>query len=593
MTRGGRGPTELIGRRLAVYMLRTGAAEIYVDGERRQTLGDVPATRDGRTATPVHLSFTQPLALTITKKRHVIAVRFASRDLARFRRVDMLGGFSLSFADFEEGERFWEAENRYAFNLNFCFIGATGALALLHLLLFAFYRGRRENLYYGLSAIGAAGISVGTIVFSTMASTVSVFLFGYGLFGAAIAISCTFLVRYAYEVFLPRVPRTFKVVAAVGALVVLTAWTLPRWGLYGITGLMFLELLRVLVVGLIRRLEGAWIIAIGGAFFAGCAVLTMLADLGLWVPNMLYMYGSLGFMVSISIHLARGFARDKHELVAQLERNKELSEQALTQQRQAHEERQAALTELLAGVVHEVNSPVGALTSMAEASARCGKKIDTVLSEAGSIEEARVDPSLQKALQVLVDSAEGATEARRRITRLVQSLSLFTGLDKARLRAADIHDGIESALDLLAPRMEGRITVVKDLGELPRILCFASELSQAFAHLIKNACDAIDGAGTIRIRTSVAAIDGIEHAKVEIVDDGAGVSDELLSHLFDFRISREGERVRMGMGLKLCRVIMDKHRGSIHARRNNDRGMTFTLQLPVDGTELRESASGS
>ena len=135
--------------------------------------------------------------------------------------------------------------------------------------------------------------------------------------------------------------------------------------------------------------------------------------------------------------------------------------------------------------------------------------------------------------------------------------------------------------------MDGRISVERDYGELPPILCYASELNRVFAGLLHNACDAIEGQGTIRVSTAHEG--GL--ARIAFCDDGQGMSEDQLQTLFDFRISRDGGgRARMGMGLKVARAVMDKHGGAIHARRNEGPGMTFTLELPLDGSPLAESA---
>ncbi len=558
-----------------------------MDGVRRFVHDDVAAARDGR-SDALHLFFLPADLLSLSAGRHLIAVRYASANAQRARRIGFFGGFTLSFTRAAEGLPYWEAHGRYAFNLNFLFVGATGALALLHLLLFAFYRGRRENLFFGLAGWGCVGISVGTLFFS-LADDLSTFMVGIYLFSGSIVFASLFLLRHAYEVFLGRVPRYYWGMVVVGVAVGAGTWYLPRFGVYIFCGLAFAEMLRVLTVGLVRRVDGAWIIGAGGGIAVACTALTILGDLRLlWLPNMLYLYGFLVMMVSLSIHLARGFAKDKRDLEAQLARNDELAAEALAQQERAHAERRAALGELLAGVAHEINSPLGALTSVSEVSARCGQKIDAVLQDAPSLERAREHPRLRKALKVLEQSGAAATEAAQRITGLVGSLAEFTGLDKAELRRVDLQQGIESALTLLLPRMEGRISVERDYGELPPILCYASELNQVFAGLVQNACDAIEGPGTIRIVTSCEG--GL--ARVAFCDDGPGMSEAQLETLFDFRISREGgRRARMGLGLKVAQAVMDKHGGAIHARRNEGPGMTFRLELPLDGSPLAEVAS--
>ena len=403
-------PAELGGEELALHLIRLGALEIYVDGARRFIHDDVAAARDGRSHA-LHLHFLPADRLSLGTGRHLIAVRYASPSVTWGQRIGFFGGFALSFTRAAQGLPHWEAQRRYAFNLNFLFVGATGALALLHLLLFVFYRGRRENLFFGLAGWGCVGISVGTLFFA-LADDATSFMVGIYLFSGSIVFASLFLLRHAYEVFLGRVPRYYWGLVVVGPIIAAGTFYLPRFGVYIFCGLAFAEMLRVLVMGLVRRVDGAWIIGAGGGVAVACTALTILGDLRLlWLPNMLYLYGFLVLMVSISIHLARGFGKDKRDLETQLARNDELAAEALAQQERAHAERRAALGELLAGVSHEINSPVGALTSMSEVAARCGQKIEAVLRDAASLEQAREHPRLRKALDVLNESGAAASEA--------------------------------------------------------------------------------------------------------------------------------------------------------------------------------------
>jgi two-component system NtrC family sensor kinase len=234
----------------------------------------------------------------------------------------------------------------------------------------------------------------------------------------------------------------------------------------------------------------------------------------------------------------------------------------------------ATLGSLAAGVAHELNNPVGALTSSSDVSGRCVKKLSEALARPGTVEEARI----REALAILEENQANAQRAGRRVAKIVASLASFAGLDEAELRRVDIHQGIESALALLSHLMAERITVVREFGDTPPVLCYASELNQVFMNLLKNASEAIEGTGTVRLVTSAEG----NHVSIEISDNGKGMRKEQLRSLFDFQFSSQHQRVRVGMGLKVAYGIVQRHGGAIAVTSALGKGTTFVVTLPLD-----------
>ena len=262
------------------------------------------------------------------------------------------------------------------------------------------------------------------------------------------------------------------------------------------------------------------------------------------------------------------------ELALSLQAQREMQDQLIVS------EKMAALGSLAAGVSHEVNSPVGALNSAAEVMRFCVDRVEKGLAGAVTIEEARADQRLKRALVALRENSQNIVEAGQRVARIAHSLATFAGLDQAELRLLDLHEGLESALVLLGRKLAGKIEIRREFGDLPQILCYASEINQVLMSLLKNAVEAIPARGTIAISTEA----GDRSAAVSVRDDGVGMRPDQVSELFNFGFSRRRNRVRMGMGLKVAHAIVKKHQGELSAKRNNDgRGMTFVLRLPVDG----------
>jgi signal transduction histidine kinase len=206
------------------------------------------------------------------------------------------------------------------------------------------------------------------------------------------------------------------------------------------------------------------------------------------------------------------------------------------------------------------------------------KKLSEALARAGTVGEASSSQWMRETLVILEENQANVQRAGRRVARIVGSLASFAGLDKAELRRVDIHQGIESALTLLSHLMADRITVVREFGDTPPFLCYANELNQVFMNLLKNASDAIEGTGTIRVVTSAEG----NHVSIEISDNGKGMREEQLRSLFDFQFSSQRQQVRVGMGLKVAYRIVQKHRGTIAVTSDLGKGTTCVVTLPLD-----------
>ncbi len=274
------------------------------------------------------------------------------------------------------------------------------------------------------------------------------------------------------------------------------------------------------------------------------------------------------------------YARDirdrlKHERAIQdhateMERiNKDLRD---TQAQLVQSEKLASLGTLAAGVAHEMNSPIGAMRGNADVGARAL----VIVSEAiGKTETS--NPKLQRALSALRDTCEGNKTAVERISGIVRSLQSFARLDEAERKPVDLHEGIESALTLLRPQLTERIEVARELGELPMIECFPGRLNQVFMNLLTNAVAAIEGPGTITVRTRVAG----DQVELAFIDTGKGMPKEQLERLFDPSFRSGGGRVRAGFGLPLAFAIVSEHGGSIDVASELGKGSTFTVRLPI------------
>jgi signal transduction histidine kinase len=236
-----------------------------------------------------------------------------------------------------------------------------------------------------------------------------------------------------------------------------------------------------------------------------------------------------------------------------------------------YRDRLVALGHLVAGLAHEIHTPLGAVVSSADLLRR---RLDRLAGEPASAET--VLPDFRESVSVI---AEGA----RRIEGVVKSLRLFSRVDEAPLKEVDLHEGLDSTLELLRYRIGETIQVVKEYGRLPPVACRPDALNQVFLNLLVNAAQAIEGDGEIRVRTRR---DG-ESAVVEIEDTGVGISPDVLPRIFDLGFSTRGRGRGSGIGLALSRRIVEDHGGSIEASSTVGKGSRFTLRLPLGAAETR------
>ena len=234
-------------------------------------------------------------------------------------------------------------------------------------------------------------------------------------------------------------------------------------------------------------------------------------------------------------------------------------------------EKMAVLGLLVAGVAHEINTPMGAIHSNNDIVSRAVNKIEKAVGPAA-------DPEVARLLGILKEVCRNNEIATERIMHIVRSLKNFARLDEAERKYADIHEGIESTLMLLQYQLKMRIGIEKDFGDLPMIACHPNQLNQVFMNILVNSTQAIPNRGTIRIRTWKED----EVVKIAISDTGVGIPQEHLSKVFDPGFTTKGAGAGTGLGLSICYRIVRDHGGTIEVE-SSMTGTTFTITLPVKG----------
>jgi signal transduction histidine kinase len=166
-----------------------------------------------------------------------------------------------------------------------------------------------------------------------------------------------------------------------------------------------------------------------------------------------------------------------------------------------------------------------------------------------------------------------------RIVELVKALKTYTYMDQAPVQSVDLRKGLDNTLIILHNKLKRGVTVVREYAEdLPVIEAYASELNQVWTNIIDNAIDAMDGEGTLIVRTRQED----RWVVVEIEDSGRGIPVENQSKIFDPFFTTKGPGEGTGLGLNISRnLVVQKHKGQISVK--SEPGSTcFSIRLPMD-----------
>ncbi len=269
-----------------------------------------------------------------------------------------------------------------------------------------------------------------------------------------------------------------------------------------------------------------------------------------------------------------------------------------TQEQVIQQEKLASIGQLAAGVAHEINNPIGFVTSNLHSLHKYAKRLTDLINKQDELlaghqdeekrksakqlrKDAKLDFIIEDISELIAESLSGTD----RMKKIVQDLKSFSRVDDNITQECDINNCLESAVNIAWNELKYKTTVTKDLKPLPIISGYPQKLSQVFVNLLVNAAHAIEKKGEVIIKSWQQD----RQIYVAISDTGCGIPPENIKQIFDPFFTTKEVGKGTGLGMSIASGIIEKHGGKISVQSEVGKGTTFTIGLPAKEAESLES----
>ena len=245
-------------------------------------------------------------------------------------------------------------------------------------------------------------------------------------------------------------------------------------------------------------------------------------------------------------------------------------------------EKMASIGQLAAGVAHEINNPVGFVTSNL---GTLKEYVGTLLELAEACRAGQADEAAFRRLEFdyirddVVALLRESQEGLDRVKKIVANLKSFSHVGESEWLEADLNAGVESALSVAWHELKYKTEVVREYGTLPPVPCIAAQINQVVLNLLVNAAQAIETQGRITVRTGCDDA----WAWIEVADTGRGMPPDVQKRIFDPFFTTKPVGQGTGLGLSISYDIVRKHGGRIDVHSVPGEGSTFRIWLPLAG----------
>ena len=262
-----------------------------------------------------------------------------------------------------------------------------------------------------------------------------------------------------------------------------------------------------------------------------------------------------------------------------------------TQSQFVQHEKMASIGQLAAGVAHEINNPIGFVTSnlgtLQKYTARMAEFVksqdelfppeagdDRAISLGKLRKQLKIGVILEDLPSLIAESLDGV----ERVRKIVQNLKSFSRIDQSDHSLADINQCLDDTLNIIWNELKYKCTVTKNYGDLPQTKCYPQQLNQVFMNLLVNAAHAMETQGEIVITTKASEAE----ITVAIADNGAGIPPEHLNRIFEPFFTTKDVGKGTGLGLSIVYdIVTKKHGGKIEVTSEVGKGTTFVVTLPI------------
>ena len=270
-----------------------------------------------------------------------------------------------------------------------------------------------------------------------------------------------------------------------------------------------------------------------------------------------------------------------------------------TQAQLIQSEKMSSLSQLVAGIAHEINNPVTFITGNLRHAENHVKDLQNLFNiyqqeypqPSATIQSKLAEIDLDFLWEDFPKILKSMKVGSDRIRQIVLSLRNFSHLDQSDRKAVDLHHGIESTLMILQNRLKSsnqpEVKVIKEYGNLPKITCYPSQLNQVFLSLITNAIDALQDSNNlvkkpqIILRTEVIQNNQV---RISITDNGLGIPTNIQSRIFDPFFTTKPVGKGTGLGLAVSYAIIKKHHGKLTCHSTVGEGTEFHIEIPIKGS---------
>ena len=229
----------------------------------------------------------------------------------------------------------------------------------------------------------------------------------------------------------------------------------------------------------------------------------------------------------------------------------------------------SSLGQLVAGVAHELNNPIGYLYANM-------KELQNYIDLLKKSEDGKIGVAPEYLNEDINQIIQESMEGSERVKSIVENLRKFSRLDEAEFKYADIHEGIDSTVMLVSKELGDNINLHRDFADIPLISCMPGHLNQVFLNMLLNAIQAIDKEGNIWISTSIKD----DAVLIKFKDDGKGIPKKSIDKIFEPFFTTKPVGMGTGLGLSISYGIIQDHGGDIKVKSKKKGGTTFTISIP-------------